>query len=208
MAARARSKATKGTGRARTRLDVAVRKGELLELGLAVFASRPYDEVSIDELARQARISKGLLYHYFPTKRDFYVAAIGLAAERLLAETEVDDALPPLDRLVAGLGAYLAFVERHRRAYVALLRGGIGSDPSVARVVERVREAFLDRLLSGVRASGPRARHAMRGWVGFVEALSLDWAQHEDVPKDDIVELAVGVLLELIRRTGIAVQAR
>jgi AcrR family transcriptional regulator len=191
--------------KARTRLDVGRRKVELLELGLTVFAARPYDEVSIDELARKAKISKGLLYHYFPTKRDFYIAALELAASRLLVETEVDASLAPLERLLTGLVAYLDFVARHKRAYVALMRGGIGSDPAVARVVERTREAFLARLLTGVLASGPSARHAMRGWVGFVEALALDWVLHEDVPRDDLVELAVGVLLELIRRTGVSV---
>lgn len=202
------ARATPTKPKARTRLDVEVRKNELLELGLATFAAHPYDEVSIDELARKAKISKGLLYHYFPTKRDFYVAALELAANRLLAETAVDDTLPPLDRLLAGIGAYLDFVARHKRAYVALMRGGVGSDPAVARVVERTREALLERLLAGVQARGPRVRHAMRGWVGFVEALALDWLLHEDVPQDELVELAVGVLLELIRRTGVSMIAR
>ena len=68
----------------RARLDVDARRRQLLALGTALFGSRPYDEVSIDEVARTAGISKGLLYHYFPTKRDFYVATVREAAAELV----------------------------------------------------------------------------------------------------------------------------
>src|SRR4051812_45882941 len=72
----------------RARLDVDERRAQLLSLGLERFSERSYDEVSIDDLARAAGISKGLLYHYFPTKRDFYIAALAQAAEQLLAATD------------------------------------------------------------------------------------------------------------------------
>ena len=60
----------------RARLEVDERRAQLMKLGIELFAARAYDEVSIDELSRMAGISKGLLYHYFPTKRDFYVATV------------------------------------------------------------------------------------------------------------------------------------
>jgi AcrR family transcriptional regulator len=53
----------------RTRLDVDERRTQLVELGLEHFGERAYDDVSIDAIAEAAGISKGLLYHYFPTKR-------------------------------------------------------------------------------------------------------------------------------------------
>lgn len=109
----------------RTRLDVDERRAQLIALGLEQFSDRPYDEVSIDEIAAAAGISKGLLYHYFPTKRDFYAAAIGEAARHLLETTQTPDTVPALERLRAGIGAYLAYVEQHGAAYTALFRGGI-----------------------------------------------------------------------------------
>src|SRR5580765_6635428 len=72
----------------RARLEVDERRAQLVALGVELFAARSYDEVSIDELARAAGISKGLLYHYFPTKRDFYVATVEEGATQLLARTE------------------------------------------------------------------------------------------------------------------------
>src|SRR4051794_34416347 len=86
---------------ARTRLEVDERRAQLLELGLGLFSARPYDDVAIEDLAAAAGISKGLLYHYFPTKRDFYAAAIGEAARRLLDATIPREEDPPLERLRA-----------------------------------------------------------------------------------------------------------
>jgi AcrR family transcriptional regulator len=163
----------------RARLDVDERRAQLLALGLAMFSERSYDEVSIDDLARAAGVSKGLLYHYFPTKRDLYVAALEHAARRLLEDTTTDRAGTPDERLRRGLSTYLAFVERHGKAYVALMRGGIGSDPEVAQVIEGVRRRLADRFLVGSPFApelidNPRFAASVRGWIGFVEAATID----------------------------------
>src|SRR3954469_6544692 len=123
-------------GAMRTRLEVDERRAQLLAHGLAFFSAHAYDEVSIDDVAKEAGISKGLLYHYFPTKRAFYIATLRELSGQLLARTESDRALSPLERARAGLDAYLVYVERHGAAYSALLRSGIGSDPEALRVVE------------------------------------------------------------------------
>ncbi|HSQ66362.1 MAG TPA: TetR/AcrR family transcriptional regulator [Polyangiaceae bacterium] len=168
----------------RTRLVTSERRAQLLALGLQVFASRSYDEVSMEELATRAGISKGLVYHYFPTKRHFYVAALREAARQLVAETETDDDAPPSERLQKGLFAYLTFVERHARAYTALMRGGVGSDKQVAAVIEQTRGAFVERLLAAPEvgaAASPRLRLAARGWIGFVEATALEWIEQHEI---------------------------
>src|SRR5215471_68814 len=107
----------------RVRLEVDERRAQLVALGLELFSKRAYDDVSIDDLARVAKVSKGLLYHYFPTKRDFYAATVREPARQLLARTEIDPALPPLERLDKALDAYLDYVEEHGPAFSALLRG-------------------------------------------------------------------------------------
>ncbi len=165
----------------RTRLVTSERRAQLLALGLSMFASRSYDDVSMEELAARAGISKGLVYHYFPTKRHFYVAALREAARQLIAQTAANDDAPPNERLQKGLLAYLTFVERHARQYTALMRGGIGSDKQVAAIVEQTRAAIIERVLSApelaTRDTGPdpMLRLAVRGWVGFVEATALEW---------------------------------
>jgi AcrR family transcriptional regulator len=161
----------------RARLDVDERRKQLVALGLDLFGARPFDEVSIDELAAAAGISKGLLYHYFPTKKDFYVATVRAAAEQLVARTSQDHAGEPIERLRAGLDAYLDYVVEHQQPYTALMRGGVGVDAEVSRIVDETRAALGTRLLEGtpIDAKDPLVRLALRGWIGFVEAATLDW---------------------------------
>jgi AcrR family transcriptional regulator len=198
----------------RARLDVDERRAQLLAVGLAAFSDRPYDDVSIDAIASAAGVSKGLLYHYFPTKRDLYVAALDDAAQRLCDETtrESQTEAGPANQLVRGLSTYLDFVERHGKAYVALMRGGLGSDPEVAAIVERTRRAFADVILEHV-PGGEKARPlvaiALRGWIGFVEATSIDWVLHRSVHRNDLVELLAAELVAAMERaSGIAARAR
>src|SRR5512143_30525 len=132
----------------RVRLDNDERRAQLLTLARKAFSDRSYDEVSIDDLAREAKISKGLLYHYFPTKRDLYVAGLREIAEELVqAVTNVPDDIAPIERVRTSIDAYLDHITRHARAYVSLMRGGIGSDPEVAAVVEGVRKRLTDNFL-------------------------------------------------------------
>jgi AcrR family transcriptional regulator len=185
----------------RARLEVDERRAQLVRLGIDLFAARSYDDVSIDELAREAGISKGLLYHYFPTKRDFYIATVHEASRQLIELTATSDDVPPLERLRVGLDAYVDYVDAHAPAYAALLRGGIGSDPEVERIVDATRALLCERLLAGLPQVTPTSlvRTAMRGWLGFCEATSLDWIDQErSLPRDALRNLMLDVLLAIV----------
>ena len=185
---------------ARTRLQVDVRRQQLLELGLQLFGTQTYDELSIDEIAKRAGVSKGLLYHYFPSKRAFYVAAVQEAARQLLEETDIDrhgrGSEPDPEGVRAGLRDFLGYVSRRRLAYAFLLRGGIGTDREVAEIIEETRQALVDRMLSrmsrfGAEPDDPATRLRLRGWLGFLEASSLDWAESQELDLESFLELLV-----------------
>lgn len=189
------------------RLDNDARRAQLLGLGRAAFAAHPYDEVSIDTLAARARLSKGLFYYYFPTKRDLYIAVVEATAsdlvESLVAAVEAKNT--PRERSVAGVQAYLDHVEKHGLAFVALMRGGIGADPEIAKVLERVRGDILDKFLSGTPIGGslqarPLSRIAIRSWIGMVEAASIEWLSTSGVAKEAVRDLLVDLLFDLLSR--------
>jgi AcrR family transcriptional regulator len=203
------------TAKIRTRLETDERKEQLLALAQQVFAQRAYDEVSIDDLAKAAKVSKGLLYHYFPTKRDLYVATVKRASQELLDKTIVDAPdVAPLERIRAGVDAYLTHVGQHAAQFTALMRGGIGSDPEVAAVVEHTRQRYVDKVLADAEHAplpvrpheAPLLRVALRGWLGFVEAASIDWAASKrDVPARVLRDLLVDLFLVTIQRaTGVS----
>jgi hypothetical protein len=113
--------------------------------------------------------------------------------------------LTPRDRVVAGVDAYLGHVETHGLAFVALMRGGIGSDPAIAAVLERVRGSILDKFLSGVPISAflqarPLSRIAIRSWIGMVEAASVEWLAAANVSKESVRDLLVDLLFDLLSR--------
>jgi AcrR family transcriptional regulator len=181
----------------RARLTTDARREQLVALGGEIFSERPFDEVSIDDIAAAAGISKGLLYHYFPSKRDFYVAVVREAADEMQAVTQTPADLPRLERLSAGLDRYLEYVETHGRGFATVLRAGIGSDPEVAAIVEEVRSAMAGRILDDLALSGPPppgVRIAVRGWVGFAEAASLEWLERREITRDELRNLLVKAL--------------
>ncbi len=189
----------------RVRLDNDQRRAQLLGLAKSAFSDRAYDDVSIDDIAREAKISKGLLYHYFPTKRDLYVAGLReIANELVQAVLSVPANLAPIERARAGLDAYLDHITRHARAFVSLMRGGIGSDPEVADVVESVRTQLADTFIKDhpfapVLAGNPRFETAVRGWIGFVEGATIDWCVQPKLSRTDLRELMVQILFEIMK---------
>lgn len=191
---------------ARTRQSVDTRRAQLIAQGPAFFGTRPYDAVSIDDIAEAAGISKGLLYHYFPTKRDYYAAVLEAAADDLRAQTLVDPALAPDVRMRTGLEAYLDFVKARGPAYVALMRGGIGSDPVISGILDAVRGHFIDSIVKELPPHPrPRAlRVLLRGWVGFVEVTALAWLESPPgtIAKSQLVDTASSVLVMVLGDLG------
>lgn len=182
-------------------MSVGERREQLLALAVRAFSAGPYDDVSTAAIAESAGISHGLLFHYFPTKHALYVAVVQAAADDLLRTANVVVGGTAGERLVSGLHAYFEFVEKHPIVYATLLGARSGAHPSVQSIVEETRTAFLANLQ---RALAPIARSAhdkrvqraaLRGWIGFVEALALDSIAHGDLSRDELVKLAVDALL-------------
>lgn len=188
------------TDKRRTRLQLDERRAQLLEAGLALFQEHAYDDVSIDDIAKSVGVSKGLLYHYFGGKRAFYVACVRVAADQLVAASMPDPSLPPAVQALSGMNAYLDFVEARSGVFLALMQGGLGTDPEVAAVIDETRETFVQRMLEGTGADPdhPLFRLAARTHVGAVEAASLAWLKHPEVSRDHLMALLLESLSSLV----------
>jgi AcrR family transcriptional regulator len=190
----------------RTRLGRDARRAQLVDLGVSMLSTRPIEQVSVDDIAAAAGISRGLLFHYFPSKREFLAAVVQAAADRLLAVTDPDPALPLLDRLRAGLEGYVGFIEDNRAAYVSLVRGAQGADIHLAGVFESTRAAIVDRIFVQLEAPtvSPALHVAIRGWIGLVEEATLAWlAQPPDaIGRDQLVTLLQESLVDLLTRAA------
>jgi AcrR family transcriptional regulator len=168
------------------RLSVEERRGQLITTAQGLFARHVPENVSLDDVARKAGVSRPLVYRYFPGgKQQLYEAALRSAAEDLEL-CFAEPASGPLSRRLAnGLDRYLAFVEEHGEGFTALLQGGSVVETSrTTAIVDHVRRAAAGQLLlhMGVRAPGQRLRMAVRTWITAVEAASLIWLDEERQP--------------------------
>jgi AcrR family transcriptional regulator len=190
----------------RLRLATDERRTQLLLLGRRIFNERAYDEISIDEIAARAGISKGLLYHYFPSKRVFYVETVRAAAEEMIARTRPPPELPPDEKLQHALDSYLDYVEQNDKAFLTLMRSGVGVDPEVGKLLEKCRRALVQRILEqglGMKKAPPVVRLALRAWIGFVEAASIEWVERRDVDRVTLRSLLASALGSALITAGV-----
>lgn len=186
------------------------RRREVLDHAVALFAEHGYDELSMAALARAAGISKPLLFHYFPRKRDLFAAALAQGAEEHMRRVAAAPGAPPAEQLTAGLDAFLTWIEANPTAYAKLMRSaGI---PEVAELIARVREQTAQRILAGLDlgaggAPPPRARAAVRGWLWAMDGVCLDWVAERDLARADVRELLLGMLTGALAAAGVDVQA-
>ncbi|MCX2924289.1 TetR/AcrR family transcriptional regulator [Streptomyces sp. NEAU-W12] len=201
------------------RLGVEERRSQLLDAALSLFAHRAPDEVSLDDVAEAAGVSRPLVYRYFPGgKQQLYEAALRSAADELRDCFDEPREGPLLSRLARVLDRYLAFVDGHGTGFSALLQGGSVVETSrTSAIVDGVRRAAAEHILShlGAAEPGPRLRMTIRMWITAVEAASLIWLD-EDRPlpvaelRDWLVEQFLAALEVTARRdaeTGALVRA-
>ncbi|WP_329498048.1 TetR/AcrR family transcriptional regulator [Kitasatospora herbaricolor] len=161
------------------RLPVQQRREQLIAVALELFASRPPEEVTLDDVAEAAGASRPLVYRYFAGgKQQLYEAALRSAAEELSSRFKVPKEGTPTQQLATVLDHYFDFVAEHHAGYGALLRGGsVVETTRTSAIVDEVRRTALRRTLRhlGVRQAGPRVTMLVRSWISVVEGASLTW---------------------------------
>ncbi|MFD8805196.1 TetR/AcrR family transcriptional regulator [Streptomyces sp. NPDC059597] len=171
------------------RLSVEQRRSQLLDAALSLFAHRAPEDVSLDDVAEAAGVSRPLVYRYFPGgKQQLYEAALTSAADALRQCFDEPREGPLVPRLGRALDRYLAFVDQHDTGFSALLQGGSVVETSrTTAIVDGVRRAAAEHLFRhlGVAEPGSRLRMTVRMWIAAVEASSLMWLDDGKRPPTD-----------------------
>jgi AcrR family transcriptional regulator len=174
-------------------MGVEERRQQLIGVALELFSRRSPDEVSIDEIASAAGISRPLVYHYFPGKLSLYEAALTRASEDLAARFTEPHEGPLGARLLRVMHRFFDFVEDHGPGFSALMRGGpaVGSSRTNA-LVDSVRRAAYVQILAHLgfepRTKAPPARLELvvRSWISLVESTALIWLEGRRIPRADL----------------------
>ena len=191
------TRASRRPSRRRGRVPRKVREGEMREIAGALFAERGYHDVSMEEIARAAGVTKPMVYAYFESKEGLFLACVEGAASHLLEtlERETPTTLAPEVRLWRGLLAVFSFIEENRAAWAVLYPHGPQSGGPFSAGAERANEAvagLLTRLLRDAAVAdgidpelaaetSPALAHAL---VGAVEGAAAWWLRHPEEPKE------------------------
>jgi AcrR family transcriptional regulator len=187
-----------------TRLPVDERREQLLELGAELFQRNSFDELSMARIAKEAGISKALLYHYFPSKQQFFEATLAKGAAELARLTDPDPDLPPLEALSTSVDAFLGWIDANEVAYRKLMESA-GTVAGVRALVDDVRDRTSERILEGLGAGvdpPPKLRAAVRAWLWYMDGAILDWLEHRDLTPGELRDRLLGSLLGAVTAAG------
>ncbi|MCM6775819.1 TetR/AcrR family transcriptional regulator [Nocardia sp. CDC159] len=178
------------------RLSPDERRQQLIGLGVEMLRERAIEDISVGEIAEQAGISRGLLFHYFSSKQDFQLAILRHANLELLTRTAPDPKLALFDMLRDAVQRYVDYVSKNRTPYLAILRGPSSASPELAALAEESRNTIVDRILTVTPIPDndpdhPRLRLAVRGWIAFVEETTLSWLRHETISREQLIDMLV-----------------
>ncbi len=173
------------------------RRAELIAIGRKLFADTSYDALSMDDIARQAHVAKGLIYYYFQSKRGYYLAIIHESVADLVTFAASGLELAAVDRVHRTIDSYLCYAEHNQAAFRTIVSGGVGFDAEVHAIRDGVREAIVGTIAEGAYGRSdvaPLARMGLLAWVCSVEGATLDWMDHCELSRDTMRELLVKTL--------------
>jgi AcrR family transcriptional regulator len=187
------------------RLDPGQRRDEILDAANALFAERPYDEVSIEDIASAAGVTRGLVHHYFGGRKDVYIGLL----ERLGAQRE-EQLRPPVGRsararVADSVSRWLDWTEANRTMWLSTIAQGEDiADPEVRRVVAdlvRRAAALLATYHADIAEDSPRLRYALECWTGLNRAATRRWLRG-DATREATHELLASTLEHVLRTFG------
>jgi AcrR family transcriptional regulator len=196
------------------RLDHDERRRQILACARRLFSERSYDAVSTTDIAAEAGVARGLLHHYFGTKRDLYLEVVRELMRMPSNPVPLQAPGRGIDLVIdESVDRWLTMLERNRGTWLAAnaARGLGGADPELEAILEEAREEAADRLIEALQTyeaetAPPSLRAAIRAYSGFAEAASVEWLARERLTREQVQILLTETFLNLVRNVLPAIQ--
>jgi AcrR family transcriptional regulator len=183
--------------RGRRRLAPDDRRQALIHSALKLFNTQPYDEVSVDDIAAEAGMSRALVYHYYGGKAGVFISALQQMGDDVVAAVAKAGADNPDNWLTAGLGAYFDHIQANPIGVTALIRNGSLISREDRQVLDGIGDRMLKLMLAslGPPADSPVLKSVLRGWISMVETMGRGWLSQGQPTREELETL----LPELLR---------
>jgi AcrR family transcriptional regulator len=185
----------------RRRLEPDARREQILSVAVRLFGERGYAEVSTGDVAAGAGVARGLVNHYFGTKKELYLEVVRV----MLTVPEVAltrlPAADPATRTDAIVSWFLDVVSRHSTSWLgAITAGGMAGDADVDRVIAEAVDIAADRVLAAVDlpVRGGAAHAMARSYVGLATSTAREWLQRGELTRAQVHKLLTATLLTMV----------
>jgi AcrR family transcriptional regulator len=134
--------------RTRRRMRAVERRAQLLEVARKVFGRHGFHMVTMDTVAKEAGVTKPILYDHFPSKRDLYLALLeaDLSNLRELLHDALDRAAGNRERIRGSFQAYFDFVDEHAEGFRLLMQEATGPERQFREMVGQLRSEIMGRV--------------------------------------------------------------
>jgi AcrR family transcriptional regulator len=196
------------------RLDHDERRRQILACARRLFSERSYDAVSTTDIANEAGVARGLLHHYFGTKRELYLEVVRQLVRMPSNPVPLEAPGRGLEHIIdESVDRWLTMLDRNRGTWLAAnaARGLGGSDPELEAILEEAREQAADRLIEALQTyeantAPPALRAMIRAYSGFAEAASIEWLERERLTREQLHMMLTETFLKLIQDVLPAIQ--
>ena len=198
----------------RRRLEPDECREQILNCAINLFGERPYAAVSTTELAAEAGVTRGLIHHYFGTKRGLYLEVV----RAMVLVPDPFGAVPASGslstRVERSVDWFLDSVGTHRKTFVAVTGAeGVGGDPEIERILAEADDIAAQKVLTivgvgSLASSNERERAIIRAYGSLVKGAVREWVREEALNRDEVRMLLVHALIAIVEEVLPKLQAR
>jgi AcrR family transcriptional regulator len=129
-------------------MKAADRRAQLLEVARRVFGTSGFHAVSMEAVAKEAGVTKPILYDHFSSKKDLYLALIDadLAVLHDNVRQALDSPIGNRERIRASFEAYFDFVDEEADGFRLLMQETVGAEREFRERVAQVRDQILSEV--------------------------------------------------------------
>ncbi|MPY84875.1 MAG: TetR family transcriptional regulator [Actinophytocola sp.] len=189
------------------RLEPDQRREQILDRAITLFGERPYAEVSTTDIARETGVARGLINHYFGSKRGLYLEVV----RRMVTVPVADRSAVPdgslAERVEFSVDWLLDVISARGKTWVAVLgTEGVGNDPEVERILAEADERAAENLVRTVglrdaEPAGAELRAIVRAFGGMVKAAGREWITHGTLTREQVQLVLTDQLTALLGST-------